>query len=158
MAKKTIIDERGGMPEERTAMNQTLSTVAPRIADAVRAIRHVFVRDLEIDALLGVYEHEKQATQKILVNVDLTVSESGPEHDDRLSGVVCYEEVVNSIKTIVASGHVNLVETMAEQMAAACLEDKRVLSVRIRVEKPDAFEDVRSVGVEIERTRPAASS
>lgn len=136
-------------------MNQTLSTATPRIADAVRAIRHVFVRDLEIDALLGVYEHEKQATQKILVNIDLTVSEAGPEHEDRITGVVCYEQIVNKVKDIVANGHVNLVETMAEQMAAACLDDPRVLTARIRVEKPEAFPDVGSVGVEIERTRPA---
>ncbi len=136
-------------------MNQTLSTATPRIADAVRAIRHVFVRNLEIDALLGVYEHEKQATQKILVNIDLTVSEAGPEHEDRITGVVCYEQIVNKAKDIVANGHVNLVETMAEQMAAACLDDPRVLAARIRVEKPEAFSDVGSVGVEIERTRPA---
>ena len=137
-------------------MNQTLQSGPPRIADALRAIRHVFVRDLEIDAVIGVYEHEKQASQKIVVNVDLTVSEAGQSHDDDLSGVVCYEEVVNRVKTIVSDGHVNLVETMAEKIAAQCLEDPRVLSARIRIEKPDAFPDARSVGVEIERTQPAA--
>ena len=55
------------------------------------------------------------------------------------------------IKAITGRGHVNLVETMAEDIAAMCLEDPRVRSVRVRVEKLDILENAESVGVEIER-------
>ncbi|MGB3809191.1 MAG: dihydroneopterin aldolase [Parvibaculum sp.] len=122
-----------------------------KIADAARAIRHVFVRDLLLDAHIGVYAHEHGRTQPIRVNVDLTVSEAA--HSDRLANVVCYETVVNDIKALVASGHLNLVETLAEHIAARCLVDPRVIVARIRVEKLAAIPEATSVGVEIERAK-----
>jgi dihydroneopterin aldolase len=124
-----------------------------KIADAARAIRHVFVRDLLLEAHIGVYAHEQGRTQPIRVNVDLTVSEAA--HSDKLANVVCYEEVVNDIKAIVASGHLNLVETLAERVAAACLKDERVTVARVRIEKLAAIPEAASVGVEIERARAA---
>jgi 7,8-dihydroneopterin aldolase/epimerase/oxygenase len=54
---------------------------------------------------------------------------------------------------VLAQGHVNLVETLCEKIASACLKDRRVLAARIRVEKPDIIPNARSVGVEIERGR-----
>lgn len=130
-------------------------TVRPfKIADAARAIRHVFVRDLLLDAHIGVYAHEQGRSQPIRVNVDLTVSEAA--HSDKLANVVCYETVVNDIKAIVAGGHLNLVETLAERIAASCLRDERVAVARIRIEKLAAIPEATSVGVEIERARPPA--
>jgi dihydroneopterin aldolase len=122
-----------------------------KIADAARAIRHVFVRDLALEAHIGVYAHEHGRTQPIRVNVDLTVSEAA--HSDKLANVVCYETVVNEIKALVAAGHLNLVETLAEQIATRCLADPRVVVARIRVEKLAAIPEAASVGVEIERAK-----
>lgn len=128
------------------------SNVYPlRIADAHHRIRHVFVRDLEMKALIGVYGHEKGKPQPIRVNVDLTVDETTQDVSDSLKNVVDYEKVVQAIRAIVARGHVNLVETLAEQIAESCLNDPRVLVARIRVEKLKAIEGAKSVGVEIER-------
>ncbi|MGK2740386.1 dihydroneopterin aldolase [Tepidicaulis sp. LMO-SS28] len=124
-----------------------------RIADHARAIRHVFVRDLMLHADIGVYAHEKGREQPLRFNVDLTVSEAA--HSDELANVVCYEQVANQIKDLVNSGRVNLVETLAEQIASACLEDQRVLAVRVRVEKLAAIPEAAAVGVEIERSRLA---
>jgi dihydroneopterin aldolase len=122
-----------------------------RIADHARAIRHVFVRDLLLQADIGVYAHEKGLQQPLRFNVDLTVSEAA--HSDELANVVCYEDVVNRIKALVSGDRVNLVETLAEKIAAGCLEDARVLAARVRVEKLAAIPEVASVGVEIERSR-----
>lgn len=132
-------------------MSQPENVTPLKIADAARAIRHVFVRDLALDAHIGVYTHEHGRTQPIRVNVDLTVSEAA--HSDRLANVVCYETVVNEIKALVGSGHLNLVETLAEQIAAQCLVDPRVIVARIRVEKLAAIPEAASVGVEIERAK-----
>tara|TARA_R110000868_G_scaffold64845_5_gene194579 strand:- start:3208 stop:3633 length:426 start_codon:yes stop_codon:yes gene_type:complete len=129
--------------------SETVSTM--KIADAARAIRHVFVRDLLLEAHIGVYAHEHGRTQPIRVNVDLTVHEAA--HSDALANVVSYEAVVNDIKAIVAAGHLNLVETLAEQIAAQCLLDQRVSVARIRVEKLAIIAEAASVGVEIERAR-----
>jgi dihydroneopterin aldolase len=72
---------------------------------------------------------------------------------DELSRVVDYAVVADKVRAIVGAGHVRLVETMAERIAEACLEDSRVEQVRIRIEKLDVFPDAASAGIEIERRR-----
>ena len=116
-------------------------------------MRRVFVRDLIVNAMIGVHGHERNDHQRVRINVDLAVPEADQTVQDRLSDVVCYEEITTAIRDIVAAGHINLVETLAEKIAARCLADSRVHSVRIRVEKLDVFEDASSVGIEIERVR-----
>lgn len=129
------------------------SNVQPiRIADAQRRIRHVFVRDLVLDARIGVHAHEQNGAQRIRINLDLAVIEPEQGIGDDLRDVVCYEAVVNDTKAIVAEGHTNLVETLAEKIAARVLARETTTSVRVRVEKLDAVEGAASVGVEIERT------
>jgi len=123
------------------------------IADARNAVRHVFIRDLVLSCSIGVYKHEHLQTQRVRINLDLAVRETARPVNDDLANVVCYEEVANGVRAIVGRGHVNLVETLAEEIAALCLEDTRVLSARVRIEKLDVFTDARSVGVEIERVR-----
>ncbi|MGI9463762.1 MAG: dihydroneopterin aldolase [Aestuariivirgaceae bacterium] len=123
------------------------------VADATRSFRHVFVRDLEIQAMLGIYEQEKLEPQRVILNIDLTVKERGEPLEDDISNVVSYEKVVDLVKEIVATGHVHLVETLAELIAARCLENDWITGVRVRVEKPDIIAEARSVGVEIERLR-----
>ena len=123
------------------------------VADATRSFRHVFVRDLEIKATLGIYEHEKLSPQRVIINIDLSVKERGEPLEDDISNVVSYEKVVDLIKEIVGNGHVHLVETLAEMIAARCLENDWITGVRVRVEKPDIIPEARSVGVEIERLR-----
>lgn len=133
------------------------SKVEPlRIADAREGVRHVFVRDLILDARIGVHRHEKKKQQRIRVNLDMAVREGtagAAAKRDNLDDVVCYEKIVVAVRALVGDGHVNLVETLAERVAALCLQDARVISARVRVEKLDVFEDAMSVGVEIERFR-----
>lgn len=127
--------------------------ISHHVASAASGLRHVFVRDLELMALIGIYEHEKVDPQRIIVNIDLSVHEGeGPQGDD-IGHVVSYEIVVKKVEQIIAEGHINLVETLCEKIAAACLRDKRVAAARVRVEKPDIIKNARSVGVEIERQR-----
>jgi dihydroneopterin aldolase len=128
---------------------------------AGRSMRHIFLRDMVLPASIGVYPHEHATPQRIRVNIDLGVADdptpglSRPAVGrDDLSRVVSYELVAQSVRDIVAAGHVMLVETLAERIAEACLLDTRVLLARVRVEKLDVFADAMSAGVEIER-RPA---
>jgi dihydroneopterin aldolase len=123
----------------------------PRIADGRAGVRHVFVRDLLLTGSIGVHHHEREKAQRIRVNLDLAVSEGDEPLSDKLRNVVCYEKIIAGVQAIVGRGHVNLVETLAEDIAAMCLADARVRSVRVRVEKLDIVPDAQSVGVEIER-------
>ncbi len=122
-----------------------------KIADAARSVRHVFVRDLVLGANIGVYNYEKKAAQPVRINIDLTV-EDGPIDDD-VKHVVDYGRVVEGVRSIIAEGHINLVETLAERIAHRCLNDKRVLVARVRVEKLNVLPEAGAVGVEIERFR-----
>lgn len=125
----------------------------PVIGPGPDAIRRVYVTDLVAGCFLGIHSHEKGSRQRVRVNLDLAVHDDGPPLEDDIRQVVCYEDVADGVRRLLAGPHVNLVETLAENIAALCLEDMRVLSVRVRVEKLDVFEDAASAGVEIERTR-----
>jgi 7,8-dihydroneopterin aldolase/epimerase/oxygenase len=127
--------------------------ISHHVASAKARVRHVFVRDLECMALIGIYDHEKLKPQRIIVNIDLSVQETDGPMDDQISHVVSYEIIAKKVEGILAEGHINLVETLCEKIAQSCLKDKRVLAARVRVEKPDIIPNARSVGVEIERGR-----
>ena len=134
-------------------MNATKSNVinAFRFADAKTEVRHVFIRDLVLTCLIGVHKHERKKPQRICINIDFAVSEKFGKSTDRLVDVLCYEEIADKIRSIIRYGHVNLVETLAENIANSCLEDRRVRVARVRIEKLDVFQDAASAGVEIER-------
>ncbi|MEM8590225.1 MAG: dihydroneopterin aldolase [Pseudomonadota bacterium] len=116
-------------------------------------MRHLFVRDLVVLARIGIYDHEKNASQRVRLNLDLAVEEGNG--DDRIEAVVSYEPFVTAARQLALEAHSELVETLAEKLAAFCLQDRRVLAARVRVEKLDVFDDAGSVGVEIERRQSA---
>ena len=122
--------------------------------ESAAGVRRVFVRDLVLAALIGVHRHEQDGRQRVRINLDLEVPEDPAPLSDRLAEVVNYQDIVAGIRKIVAAGHINLVETLAERIAARCLADRRVQRVRVQVEKLDVFADAGSVGVEIERANP----
>ena len=133
--------------------------MSPRIADAAQGVRHVFVHDLMLDAAIGVYPGEHGHTQRVRINVDLAVADPGalpgaaPVGADDLARVVDYSAIVRAVRSIVAAGHIRLVETLAERIAAACFTDERIITARIRVEKLDIYPEAGGVGVEVERHR-----
>jgi 7,8-dihydroneopterin aldolase/epimerase/oxygenase len=119
---------------------------------AGRGIRHVFIRNLELPAQIGVHRHEVGKVQPVRINLDLAVEDLIDLGDD-LRKVVDYGVIEAKIRAILAEGHLNLVETLAERIASACFEDGRVRTARVRVEKLHALSAAESAGVEIERTR-----
>jgi dihydroneopterin aldolase len=124
------------------------SGTARTSADTTR-LRRVFVRDLELMASVGVYEMEKRYEQRVIVSVDLLVVDDYDGASDSLSAVLDYGAVVSGIRAIVEGGHTNLLETLAERIAARCLGDPRVTRAVVRLEKPDIVPGCRTVGIEI---------
>ncbi len=92
-------------------MTQPANVQPLRIADAARGIRHVFIRNLEILAHIGVYGHEQGKAQPVRINVDLAV-EDVIAVEDRLEKVVDYASIEQRIRAIIAKGHINLAETI----------------------------------------------
>ncbi len=120
-----------------------------------RGLRRVFVRDLELIGRVGLLAHEIRYEQRIVVSAELAVQDDYDGESDRLADVLDYSKVVDGISALVQGEHVYLIETLAERIAALCLSDRRVLSARVRIEKPDVMPSCRSVGIEIERHRSA---
>jgi dihydroneopterin aldolase len=111
----------------------------------------IFIRDLEMIASVGVHAHEKITPQRIRVSIDLNVGPRAADATDTVDTVLSYENVVKATRALVASGHFQLIETLAERVAAACLNHFSVRSVKVKIEKPDIFPDAATVGIEIER-------
>lgn len=140
------------------SMNKLFAQVTaplPRAAAAPATYR-MYVRDLVLEALVGVYEHERHHPQRIRVNLELDVAEppAAPEGERRLADLVSYEDLVCAVREILAAGHIPLLEVLAERIAARCLADRRVRTIRVRVEKLDVFPEAAAVGIEIERRNP----
>jgi len=124
----------------------------PSAATAGRQTMKVFIRDLVLACKIGIHQHERLAEQRVRINLELTAHEH-PLINDDLERVICYADLMTGIRHVVGAGHINLIETLAERIASMCLEDPRVLEVKVRVEKLDVFKEAESVGVEIERRR-----
>lgn len=120
----------------------------PRLAGC----RRIYLREAVFDANIGVYDRERGAAQRLIVNVDVFVSlsVSTPRHD-RVDEVVDYDFVRETIRHRIGRGHVNLQETLVDDLAAALLAHPGVVAVRVCSEKPDVYEDVAGVGVEVLR-------
>ncbi len=127
-------------------------TIEPlRLSTRTTVARRLFVRDLVLPCEIGVYAHERGKRQRVRINVRLDIRDAAAPFGDHISDVVSYEHVVDQIRTIVDSGHLNLVETLAQRIADLCLDDRRVDRAWVRVEKLDVIADAGGVGVEIER-------
>ena len=120
-------------------------------AELQESLRRVFVRDLMIQSSIGIHDHELNRPQRVRINLDLAVREDEHDLNEDFAKVVCYEGITKKVRSVATDGHIKLVETLAQRIADICLQDHRVRTVRVRVEKLDALEDVGSVGVEIER-------
>jgi dihydroneopterin aldolase len=112
----------------------------------------VLVEDFVLPVFIGAYASERGAPQDVRFAVTASVMRTGRAAED-MRDVFSYDLITDGIRMLVGSGHVPLVETLAEQIAAVVLGHKRVTKVMVRVQKLQTGSGV--VGVEIERTRGA---
>lgn len=113
----------------------------------------IFIKDLLIRGVIGISEREREQPQDILVNIELFADISTAAISDNVEDSVNYRTVAKKILAHVEAIKRYTVEALAEDIARLCLEDQKVVSVLVRVEKPGAVRFSRSVGVEIVRTR-----
>ncbi|MEW5872588.1 MAG: dihydroneopterin aldolase [Chloroflexota bacterium] len=111
----------------------------------------VFITDLVARGIIGVYDHERQEPQDILINITLFTDLRQAGRSDRIEDSVDYHEVARKVQALAENNRRRTVEALAADLAEACLATPGVQRVRLRVEKPGAVRFTRSVGVEIER-------
>ena len=113
----------------------------------------IFLNDFMIDANIGVYKHEKIKSQPLRINIIAKVKNPKKINDDKLHIVVCYNQISKKIKKIIKSGHTILLEKLAEKIFQECFKNKRIQTMKIRLEKLDAIQEAESAGIEVERSR-----
>ena len=122
--------------------------------DEAKTIDRVFMHDLVLDVEIGVYTHEKGVTQRVRFSVDVDLLPAESALDDDIARAFDYDVIIKGIKTIVARGHINLVETLAAEVAEHCLAHPRAARVTVTIEKLD--KEPGAVGVEIVRSKGSA--
>lgn len=130
---------------------------ASRRKDDLAKVREIgdtiFVRDFVVDCNVGVYAEEQGVTQKVSFTVEARLSNAIFSASDEMVEVPSYADIIDFIVALARGGHINLVETFAERIAANCLADARIIAVRVRLEK---LERGPARGVEI--VRPATKA
>jgi len=136
-------------------MEERLRRTAAKLARSeFKPLDRVFMHDLVLDVEIGVYTHEKGVTQRVRFSVDVDVLPATVAVDDDIGRAFDYDTIIKGIKQIVARGHLNLVETLAEEVAAHCLAHPRAAAVKVMIEKLD--KEPGAVGVEIVRAKGSA--
>ena len=146
------------MADKRLKAGKRTSSAKPKIGAkrkiAATALDRVFMHDLVLEVEIGVYTHEKGVTQRVRISVDVDVIPTTVALDDNIDCAFDYDTIIKGTKDLVARGHINLVETLAEDLAMHCLAHPRASAVTIRIEKLD--KEPGTVGVEIRRGKGRA--
>ena len=111
------------------------------------------IQDLLLRAIIGINDEERRNRQDVLINVTLHADTRAAGRSDDMADAVNYRTLTKRIIALVENCQFYLVEKLAAEIAALCLDDPRVERADVRVEKPGALRFARSVGVEIQRTR-----
>ncbi len=111
------------------------------------------IKDLHLRTVIGISQEERRDRQDVLINLVLYVDTRLAGKSDDIAQAVNYRTVTKRIIQLVESSQFYLVEKLAAEIAAICMDDPRVERARVSVEKPGALRFARSVGVTIERGR-----
>ena len=114
----------------------------------------IVIRDLRVEALIGIHRRERHILQTVAVDLEIGVPGSAVFESDKVADTIDYEQVALRIKALAASGHFRLVETFADRIAALLLEDLGAPWVKVSAAKLGILANAKFVGVTIERRRP----
>jgi dihydroneopterin aldolase len=115
--------------------------------------RTVFIKDFIIQEIIGIHEHEKTKKQKIKFNIVVDVNQNTVPDEKDIKSIVDYEKITNKLENLAKNKKYNFLESLAEDSFKEIFEDKRINSVKIKIEKPDAIKNADSVGVEVLKNR-----
>ncbi|VFP84226.1 Dihydroneopterin aldolase [Candidatus Erwinia haradaeae] len=111
----------------------------------------LFINQLTIITTIGIYNWEKKFPQKLLLDIEIAQDQRAASASDDIQYCLNYTEIVEAIISLVSRRHFNLIERVAEEVAACLLNQFSSLWVRVKVSKPNAVPQTQQVGVMIER-------
>ena len=113
----------------------------------------VYIRDLRVDAVIGIYDWERSIKQQIRIDLEMGWDNKKPAATDDIVDTLNYKEAAQRIKKMVAETEYQLVETLAERIAEMLMKEMGIPWVKLTLGKPYAVKDSSEVGVCIERHR-----
>ena len=116
----------------------------------------VFIEDLRIETVIGIYDWERGIRQTVALDVEMAFDNRVPAASDDIAHTLDYKAVSKRLISFVEEANFGLVETLAERCAEIIREDFGVAWVRLKLSKPGAVRGARAVGVIIERSRAEA--
>ena len=111
----------------------------------------IFLHSLKIDAVIGIWECERKIRQTVVIDLDMAADIRKAAESDDVADTLNYKLVAKRLQSYVAESEFQLVETLAERIAAIVIGEFGVPWVRVRVNKPGAIRGAQDVGVVIER-------
>ena len=115
--------------------------------------RSVLIKDFFINEIIGIHKHEKINKQKIIFNIVIDINQNTLPNENNISSIVDYEKITNKLENLAKNKNYNFLESLAEDSFKEIFEDKRINSVKIKIEKPNAIKNAKSVGVEVFKSR-----
>ena len=115
----------------------------------------IYIRDLALRCIIGLYPEERKNKQDVIINIVMATDLRAAGMSDSLNDTVDYKTIKLAVLDFVENSSFNLIESLAEGIAAICLKDTRVQSSTVTIDKPGALRFCRSVAVEIVRSRTA---
>ena len=115
--------------------------------------RTVLIKDFLINEIIGIHKHEKINKQKIIFNIIIDVNQNMIPNENNLSSIVDYEKITNKLEFLAKNKNYNFLESLAEDSFKEIFMDERINSINIKIEKPDAIKNAKSVGVEVFKSR-----
>ena len=111
----------------------------------------VFIKDLEVEAVIGVYDWEREVRQLISISLEMNFNTKKAGRSDRIDDALNYKNISKCIIELTESSKSKLIENLAQKIAKTVLSEFPVSSVIVTVEKPGALRGSKSVGVTIKR-------
>jgi dihydroneopterin aldolase len=115
--------------------------------------RTVLIKNFIIHEIIGIHNHEKINKQKIVFNIIIDVNQNVLPSENNLLSVVDYEKITNKLENLANNKKYNFLESLAEDSFSEIFSDKRINSVKIKIEKPNAIANAESVGIEVFKSR-----
>jgi dihydroneopterin aldolase len=115
----------------------------------------IFLHELKIDTVIGIWEWERKIRQTVIVDLEMAADIARAAATDDVADTLNYKSVAKRIQGFVGESSFRLVETLAERIAGIVRDEFGVAWVRVTVHKPGAIRGSRDVGVMIERGTPA---
>jgi len=119
----------------------------------IAALDHIFIRDFRLQTLIGFHRRERVVPQTIRLDIEIGIANRAVFTSDKVADCIDYDKVTTRIREI-AEPHVNLVETLADRVAAMVLDEFGAAWVKVSIAKLGILKDVGLVGVTVERSRP----